>query len=310
MFEPGGRRAGELTYLRKRLGLRPWKLAGFPRGTLWRNDQGVAAVVAGVGPVNTAVNILTLGLCDNVDWHRAYWLVCGIAGGNPEACSLGSPIFADWVVDGDLAYDLHPADHPAKWSTGILPLGARRPFGRTDLSSGLFGQPAQVFQLNRRLIHMAEKLAGKVPLVDSAALAKARQVYAAFAYGAREPAAGTGAVLSAARYWHGPTHHKWAKHWVKYWTKDRGHFATASMEDSGTLGALRQLHRLKKADWQKVLVLRSVSNYTLPPPGLSAPEHLTGSSQEGVHYPAMEAALENGGRIVAALVSQLVGQIP
>jgi len=306
MFEPGGGKAGELTHLRKHLGLRPWKLAGFPPGMLWHNGEGVAAIVAGVGPVNTAVNVLTLGLCARVDWRQAYWLVCGIAGGNPKVCSLGSPIFADWVVDGDLAYDLHPADHPPEWPTGLLPLGARRPFGRTGLSTGLFGQPAQVFQLNPKLSNWAQRLTHNVPLADTAELAAARQAYTAFPHGARIPAIGVGVVLSAARYWHGARHQAWAERWVKYWTQGQGQFFTASMEDSGTLGALRQLHRLKLADWQRVLVLRSVSNFTVPPPGRAAHEHLTGKSPAGVNYPALPIALENGRRIATTIITGLL----
>jgi len=312
MFQPGGRRSGELSYFRTELGLRPWPLAGLPTGTLWRNAGGVAALVAGVGPVNTAVNVLTLGLRAGLDWRQTWWLVCGIAGGNPEYCPLGSAVLANWVVDGDLAYDLHPADHPARWPTGLLPLGAHRPYGPITVAPGLFGEPAQVFHLDEKLAAWAHQIARMAPLFDSADLAAARRVYASFAAGAQPPAVLRGDVLSAARFWHGARHHAWAVRWVKYWTRGRGRFATSSMEDSGTLGALRQLHRLKLADWRRVVVLRSVSNYTLPPPGRPAHRHLTGESgaPSGVNFPAMDAALENGGRAARAIISALLRQPP
>ncbi len=307
MYQPGGNRPGELAHFRDRLKLKPWRLAGFPAGTLWRNADGVAAVLAGVGPVNTAIHLLTLGLHPGVDWRKTWWLVCGIAGGNPEICPLGSVAIANWVVDGDLAYDLHPADHPRDWPTGILPLGATKPYGPSIAEPGLFGQPAQVFHLDKKAAAWALRATRKVPLFDSPELAAARKIYSAFAAGAKPPRVMAGDVLSAARFWHGPRHHAWAKRWVRHWTKGRGRFAAASMEDSGTLGALRQLRRLKLADWRRVLVLRSVSNYTLPPPGRPAHHHLVAGADEssGVNFPGLTAALENNWRVAQALIAAL-----
>lgn len=304
MFEPGHGQAGELTRFCKGLNLQPWPLAAFPVGSLWRNNSGVAALVAGVGPVNTAVSVMTLGLQTGLDWRKTYWLVCGIAGGNPKICSLGSPMFAEWVVDGDLAIDLHPSDCPPQWPTGILPLGAKKPFGRADHSAGLFGHPAQVFHLNPRLAAWASRVAQRAKLFDSRPLAALRKNYNAFAHGASAPAVDRGDVLSSARFWHGPSHQAWAERWIKYWTKDRGRLATASMEDSGTLGALRQLDHLQKVDWQRVLVMRSVSNYTLPPPGVPAEKHLTGDTS--INYPGLEAALENGWRAGQTVLNALL----
>ncbi len=310
MFNPGQRRPGELERFRTGLGLRPWPVAGFPKGMLWRNGEGVVALVAGVGPVNTAVNVLTLGLRGPANLRKAYWVVAGIAGGNPAVCSLGSPVVANWVVDGDLAYDLHPADLPLHWNTGILPLGARLPFGAVDDSAGLFGKPAQVFHLHAPLAVWARRIMRRVELFDSAELAAVRQNYAAFAAGARPPKVQGGDVLSAARFWHGTRHHAWAEQWMKYWTKGCGRLATSAMEDSGTLGALRQLDRLALADWKRVLVLRSVSNYTVPPTGRSALAHLTGESgqEANVNFPALDAALENlwrgGGAVIRAVLAR------
>jgi purine nucleoside permease len=320
MFEPGRGRPGELARFRAGLQLEPWNLPDLPRGTAWRNRAGVAALVAGVGPVNTAVNLLTFGLLAGADFRKTYWLICGIGGGNPARCSLGSAVWADWVVDGDLAHDLHPADHPPAWSTGILPLGASEPFGRPNFAPGLFGEPAQVFRLNHRLAAWARRRASDITLYDSAALAAARAPYREFAAGAQPPTVTGGGVLSAARFWHGPRHHTWAEQWVKFWTKGRGHLAVSSMEDSGSLGALRQLDRLGRADWRRVLVLRSVSNYTVPPPGGAAEASLAGepsprpnrpaASRKPGNFPGLEAALENAWRAGRMVVRTLIKDWP
>jgi purine nucleoside permease len=312
MFQPAEGRAGELALFRDRLRLQPWNYHGAQQGQAWRNDDGIAALVTGVGPVNTSLSLLTLGLLSHVDLRHAYWLICGIAGGNPSLCSLGSPLWAEWVVDGDLAYDFHPADHPADWSTGILPLGASYPYGPTGSEADLFGTPQQVYQLDPHLTAWASQHTRALPLVDSPALAAERAPYASFGPGALPPAVGRGDVISSARFWHGSHHHAWAEKWVAHWTKGQGRFATASMEDTGTLAALAHLGRLGRADPRRALLLRSVSNYTVPPPGRPAHLNLVGAPehQTGAVYPGLDAALENGWRATHAIIRSLLAGWP
>jgi purine nucleoside permease len=309
MFQPGAGRAGELSLFRERLDLQPWDYPGAHPGQAWRNNHGLAALVTGVGPVNTSLSILNFGLLAGVDLTRAYWLISGIAGGNPSRCSLGSPLWAEWVVDGDLAYDFHPADHPPEWPTGIIPLGATEPFGRPGTEIELFGNPRQVYHLDPRLAAWAHDLTRSVSLFDSPALTGARAPYAAFGPGALPPAVGRGDVLSSARFWHGAHHHAWAEQWLSFWTHGQGHFAAASMEDTGTLAALAQLGRLGRANPLRALLLRSISNYTLPPPGRPAHLNLTGETADnaGAIYPGLAAALENGWRAAHTVIEEILG---
>jgi purine nucleoside permease len=75
----------------------------------------------------------------------------------------------------------------------------------------------------------------------------------------------------------------------------------ANMEDSGTLTALRRLSRVGRADLMRVLVLRTASNYSMPPPGKSAAWSTTAEyPEEGI--PALEAAYQVGNRVVQALL--------
>jgi purine nucleoside permease len=312
MFEPVPGRQGELTRFREGLRLRPWNLPGAQSGEAWRNDDGVAALVAGVGPVKTATSLLTFALLAGVDFRRTYWLISGIAGGNPSTCSLGSPLWAEWVVDGDAAYDFHPADHPPEWETGILPLGALQPYGPMACDPALFGNHDQVFHLDGPLAAWAYDLTRNLPLLDPPGLAAARAPYAHFGLGGLPPAVGHGDVLSAARFWHGAGHHAWAEKWIPHWTSGRGRFATASMEDIGTLGALAQLGRLGRADPRRILLLRSVSNYTLPPPGRPAHLNLAGDADHDPEaiFSGLEASLENGWRAGHAVIRALLEDWP
>ncbi len=67
------------------------------------NKDGVLGMVTGVGTAKAAASVMALGLDPRFDLRKAYWIVAGIGGGDPADVSLGSAVWADYVVDGDLA---------------------------------------------------------------------------------------------------------------------------------------------------------------------------------------------------------------
>src|ERR1700753_1378577 len=108
LFEPGADKGdipGEYQYWVEREHLD--HVYPFPQGfhDLRMNDQGVLGVLTGVGTARAASSIMALGLDPRFDLSKAYWLVAGIAGANPQYASLGSAVWAEWVVDGDLAFE-------------------------------------------------------------------------------------------------------------------------------------------------------------------------------------------------------------
>ena len=95
------------------------------------NDQGVLGVLAGVGTARAAASIMALGLDPRFDCRKAYWLIAGIAGADPVDASLGSAVWSEWVVDGDLAYEVDSREIPPQWTTGYVPLGKTEPYPAT-----------------------------------------------------------------------------------------------------------------------------------------------------------------------------------
>jgi purine nucleoside permease len=79
-------------------------------------------------------------------------------------------------------------------------------------------------------------------------------------------------------------------------------FMTTNMEDNGTLTALHRLAKINMVDTQRVLVLRTVSNYSFPPPGKTAAWSTTAPYPDD-GLPAIEAAYSLGNRVVQALLS-------
>src|SRR5579862_7524733 len=92
------------------------------------NKDGVLGMVTGVGTAKAAASVMALGLDPRFDFSRTYWIVAGIGGGDPADVSLGSAVWADHVIDGDLAYEVDARQIPADWPTGYVPLRRATPY--------------------------------------------------------------------------------------------------------------------------------------------------------------------------------------
>src|SRR6202041_720067 len=109
MYEPGedtGDAPGEYQYWVERAHLDHVLPLGAGYHHLRMNDDGVLAVLTGVATAKAAATIMALGLDPRFDLSHAYWLVAGIAGGDPADVSLGSAVWAHWVIDGDIAHEV------------------------------------------------------------------------------------------------------------------------------------------------------------------------------------------------------------
>ena len=130
---------------------------------------------------------------------------------------------------------------------------------------------AAVFHLNPGLREWAYQQTKAVKLDDSPALEAARAHFAG-ASARRPPFVLKGDTLSSSTFWHGKLLDQWANQWVSYQTDGQGNFVTSAMEDSGVLQSLTFLHHAGRVDLDRVMVLRTVSNFDQPPIGLDAPQ--------------------------------------
>lgn len=271
----------------------------FPMGEyeLRMNDRGMLAICTGGGITNAATSIMALGTDPRFDLTRAYWIVAGIAGGDPNDVSLGTAAWSRHVVDGDLLYEIDAREIPKDWPYGMLPLGAKKPNDKAD------GWTVDTidFPLNEPLARWAYALTKDHPVKDSAAIAAFRKQFAGYANATRPPFVTMGESLSSSKYWHGEHMNQWANDWVKLQAGSQYNFMMTNMEDSGTLTALRRLSRTKLVDLERVMVLRTASNYTMPPPGQSTVWSTTAPyPDQGL--PAIEAAYQVGNRVAQAII--------
>jgi purine nucleoside permease len=302
MFEVGadtGDQPGELQYWVERDHLdQVYPLpAGYHAARM--NSGGEMAILTGQGTAHAASTIMALGLDPRFDLTHAYWLVAGIAGGSPDRVSLGSAAWARWVVDGDLGYEIDPREIPSDWTTGYVPLRKSKPF-----DSPAAPLDGQVYALNAPLAEWAFNLTHTTPLADSDRLKEIRSHFDGAA-AQRPPFVTMGDEISSSTYWHGKILDAWAAEWVPYFTGGKGVFATTAMEDTGTLQSLQFLSSAGRVDMNRVLVLRTVSNFDRQPRGTSAAESLANQriGQYNGYLPSLEAAYTVGHAVVNELIA-------
>jgi purine nucleoside permease len=302
MFEIGqdtGDQPGELQYWVERDHLD--RVYPLPAGyhAVRMNDRGEMAVLTGQGTAHATATIMALGLDPRFDLTHAYWIIAGIAGGSPDRISLGSAAWARWVVDGDLGYEIDSREIPPDWSTGFLPLRKSVPF--EPPATPLQGQ---VFALNAALTGWAFNLTRSVPLADPDKLKAIRAEFDGAA-AQRPPFVLLGDEISSSTYWHGKLFDAWAAAWVPYFTGGQGQFATTAMEDTGTLLSLENLAAAGRVDYQRILVLRTVSNFDRQPRGMTAADSLARQriGAYSAYLPSLEAAYTVGHAVVDELLT-------
>jgi purine nucleoside permease len=309
MFEAGadtGDIPGEYQYWVEREHLDT--ILPFPQGyhDLRINQHtGVLGLLTGVGTARAAASVMALGLDPRFDLTHAYFLVAGIGGIDPAAGSLASAVWNDWIVDGDLAYEIDareiPHDTPeqrALWTTGYIPLRRSVPYEQP-----LRDESKTVYQLNPALVDWAFQLTKDVALPDPAELSGLRMHFDGAA-AHRPPFVLKGGNLSAGTFWHGQLMNQWAENWVKYMTGGQGAYAICGMEDTGTLQSLTFLARAHWVDLDRVLVLRAASNYDVPQAGQTAADSLAGTKIG--HYSAYLPSLDTAYRVGHVVVDSIV----
>ncbi|MEC7250918.1 MAG: purine nucleoside permease, partial [Pseudomonadota bacterium] len=238
-----------------------------------------------MGTAKSATATMALGLDPRFDLSKAYWMVAGIAGIDPEDASIGSVAWSSYLVDGDLGHEIDAREIPEDWDTGFFARYTKFPYDPARPEP-----TGEMFKANAGLRDWAFELTKNAPLVDPEALAATRALYTEHPNARKPPFVLTGGHIAAMTFWHGKLMNDWANRWVSYWSDGETDFVTSAMEDTGTYQALYYLDKINKVDVDRFLVLRGGSNYTMQPPGVTAAENLL---KENDGYAGMEASLEN-----------------
>ncbi len=273
-----------------------------------RNRRGLYGLVPGDAGhmVDAAGEALCAFVLDpRFDFRKTYWLFTGISGTDPKVATIGTAAWASFVVDGDELRELDDREAPKDWPYGLFAIGAERPDMRPS-DPKHFGSANDVapldmgFPLNASLTRWAYGLTRNVPLPDTAALAAIRAKWVGFPAAQAPPAVIMGDTLGARRYWHGAMRTRWAEQWVSLWTHGRGRFAMTNMESQSFESAVYILGKQGLLDPDRVMVLRTASNFSEPLPG----ESPVGSV--GDEAPGQLAAFESNYRAGAPVVHEIL----
>ncbi len=183
----------------------------------------------------------------------------------------------------------------------MIPLGAERPAQTPQDTLTGWTLDTVHFALNTGLARWAFELTEDMHIPDTPGLQRGRASYTGFPAALAPPEVMMGDTLSSSTYWHGALLNEWANDWVPLYAGEKAEFVTTNMEDSGSLTALERLHEIGRVDLQRVMVLRTVSNFSMPPPNKEAAWSATAEyADRGL--PALESAFSIGNKVVQVLL--------
>lgn len=233
--------ASEVAHWRDRYDFdREMTIPGCKHELLYASAADVALVPTGIGKSAAATTVAALVAGDTVDVDEALLVTVGIAGGNPDAGTLGSVFISDHVVDGDIKLRIGDATQRMQWLVDEY-----------------------VWELDTDLVDRAVAASRDVELADSAAAQAIRDDYD----DSRSPTVDTGPTVCGDEVYHGTT----AATQVTQLCEGYGitEFATTEMEDAGTVTALERFGLL-----DQYVSIRAVSNFDREPAGADPTESI------------------------------------
>lgn len=259
-------------------------------------------IMTGIGTNRAAASIMALGTDPRFDLTHAYWMIAAIAGANPHTATVGSAAWIGDLVDTDYGYGVDPREAPKGWTTGTFPRDRTAPY------QGKAGDTQyNLYPLNKGLRDWAYALTKNVTLPDTPVL---QQIRAGYADDPRNraalqpPSVIRGDEATGQTFWHGTLMNDHAERWVAYWTGRPDSFVMTGMEDTGVANALAMLGRIGKADPQRLMVLRTGSNFTTQPKGQDAAGSLIGELKG---LSAMQASLDAAFHVGSVVENEITG---
>jgi purine nucleoside permease len=176
------------------------------------------------------------------------------------------------------------------------------PVPELDRPNGVNG-----YHLNGRLVDWAFHLTEHVKLEDTPRLKSVRSGYSDYPNALKPPFVLKGDEIAASDGWLGERMNTLAQQWVKYWTQGKGRATTTALEDCGILTSLSFLAQTHRVRMDRVLVLRTGSDYTVPPKGQTAAQLLESEASEDDVLSAFMESVEAAYRVGSPVVNEIAG---
>jgi len=261
-------------------------------------EHTILGMVSGEALVNATASMMALGLDSRFDLTHAYFLINGIAGVDPLVASVGSAAWASYAVH-DISHEIDSREAPADWPYGFYVSGAHGLNSQGPLREERV--KADLFPLNAKLAAWAFAQTKDLKLVDDPKLAEFRAGFTGFPNAQRPPFVLMGDSLSSDVFWHGAVMTQFARDWVKLFTGGKGTFAMTEMEDSAFMAAIRRLEAMHRVDGERVMILRSGSNFSQQRSGQTAIE--SASTRHPGEMVAFESAWLCGSTVLHTILA-------
>jgi purine nucleoside permease len=268
---------------------------GVPQPVHANAEHTVLGMVSGGTLINASASTMAVGLDPQFDLTHAYFIINGVAGVDPEDASIGSAAWANYVI-GDVMGEIDVREAPTGWPYGLFPAGSTQP-NPTTVSLSF-----NIFPLNAKLVAWAFEQTRGLKLPDDPDVAAFRAAYVGYPNAQRPPFVLLGDDFASDHYWHGKILTQFANDFVRDYTGGKGNFVMAEMEDSGIMNALTRLDGIHRVDINRVLVLRTASNYSMQAPGGTAFDSFESPYPGGSKF-AYQSAWLCGSTVLHAILS-------
>ncbi len=241
------------------------------------SDRDQLMVITGSGKANAGTSIMALGLNRDFDLSKAYFMIAAISGGSPDVTTIGSAVWAEWVVDSGLASEIDPRELPEDIEFPFFQLGCTIP----QFCQEFFNTGTELFRLNGELREWAFSISSGVQLRENETVRSITDLYPQEA-ARQKPSVQKGDALESDTFLHGEILSGYLSWWINNFTEGQGVYYTSSFEDTAIATALSRLDKAGLVDFSRFMLVRSPSNFDQQHPGQGALESLEEASGGGM----------------------------
>ncbi|QPC73105.1 hypothetical protein HYE68_003857 [Fusarium pseudograminearum] len=266
-------------------------------------DGSVCLLIVGTALINAALTVNNLVFSGRYDLTKTYFILSGIAGGNPRVTTLGAVAFARFAVQVDTQMEWDAREIPSSWQSGYVPMGAETP---NSFPLGVHG--SEVYELNDNLRQISMDLAIHATLEDSEKASETRAKYVGSPGGIYRaatlpPTIFKGDVLSSNTFWHGFYLSESMDNTTNVYTRGKAKYAMTAQEDTAILAALLRAALQNKVDFSRILLMRAAANFDREPT-TDVPPQLPWIMDSGGLRPALRNLYKSGVQIIDGILSQ------
>ncbi|KAM0749609.1 purine nucleoside permease [Meredithblackwellia eburnea MCA 4105] len=242
----------------------------------------ICCMTTGESEINAAASTMAMFLSPKFDFKLTYFLVAGIAGVNPYYGTLGTAMFARFAVQVGLQYELDARQMPANWTTGYWGYGTSGPGLRPTEFYG-----TEIFEVSTPLLARVMDLTKNLTLNDSSQAIAYRSKFD-YAPANLPPTVTQCDVATSDVYYAGTLLSEGFGNFTKLLSNGTANYCSTAQEDNATLESLVRADKAGLADYSRIIILRTGSDFDrAPPPSANLTAYEAFEAEQGGFAPAI-----------------------